>query len=336
MFTSFICAQIKIEEGEINGAKYYVAVPEQWNNKLVVLAHGLRPDDAPLDATFSVANSFYKDLLDEGWMIASSSYRRSGLIVRDAVKDIDALKKHIVSTHSKPDKTFIIGTSMGGAIAVYIAENRSIEEYNGVLGIGPAIFCIENENPYEYSYSPNMPTLFVSNQNELTSPQGYTEKAQSGTFTPAIWYVKRDGHCNITDDEQAVAFNGLLAYSQTGTVVKTRDLTIEVESSKSQAVMKGDTSYAKVSTVHPSYGNVTTTFVQSDLTQLGILLQSYFHVGFNQNKFRVYLGTAYSDVKKGEWIAFYTAEGYLQVARNFDNAAKALECTKDDLIYICK
>ena len=81
---------------------------------------------------------------------------------------------------------------------------------------------------------------------------------------------------------------------------------------------------------------IYTQFVSADLQQLGITVDSYFVVGKGDKAFKVQLGRTYSDVPRGHWVAFITAEGTLTVARNFENASRTLTCKPGDRIFIAK
>ena len=41
-------------------------------------------------------------LLNEGWMVATTSYRRNGIIIADAIDDLDALRAFIADTYGEP------------------------------------------------------------------------------------------------------------------------------------------------------------------------------------------------------------------------------------------
>ena len=90
----------------------------------------------------------------------------------------------------------------------------------------------------------------------------------------------------------------------------------------------------KVEAVAPSYGNVDTSFSTGDLATLGVKRGDTFQVGFAGKRFDVYLGDTYSDVPKGDWVAFITAKGKLRIARNLDDAATALGVKKGDTITL--
>ena len=77
-----------VERAELKGSKIMIAKPVPWNGNALILAHGLRTENLPLTADFSMDDPFARTLLDEGWLIASTSYRRNGLIIDEAVEDI--------------------------------------------------------------------------------------------------------------------------------------------------------------------------------------------------------------------------------------------------------
>ena len=63
-----------------------------------------------------------RTLLDEGWLVATTSYRRNGPIVADAMADLDALRAHIAATLGEPQRVLLAGDSMGGLIVTLMAE----------------------------------------------------------------------------------------------------------------------------------------------------------------------------------------------------------------------
>ena len=60
--------------------------------------------------------------MKQGWIVAMSSYRREGLIVADAIKDVNNLRNLICNQRGYPYWVILEGRSMGGAISTYIAE----------------------------------------------------------------------------------------------------------------------------------------------------------------------------------------------------------------------
>ncbi len=164
----------KIETGMLGGALYKIAIPKEWNRKLIIHAHGGRPEKAPLSADFKISGTYSEALLEEGWMIAETSYRRNGVFVQDGVEDVRALYEFIAKHHSKPLNAYIIGASMGGKIALRIAEEER-HQFDGILAIGAALLCEDNDismcedksNLDKLKFQPNIPILFYSNINEI-------------------------------------------------------------------------------------------------------------------------------------------------------------------------
>ncbi|HKI73327.1 MAG TPA: SAM hydroxide adenosyltransferase, partial [Pseudomonadales bacterium] len=86
-----------------------------------------------------------------------------------------------------------------------------------------------------------------------------------------------------------------------------------------------------VTAVDPTYGNIDTDIGPERLVALGIKQGDSLVLAFNGKHFDVYVGAAYSDVPKGDWVAFVTSKtGKLRIARNLDNAARTLGISKGD------
>ena len=322
-----------VHTGTLGQSKYVIAVPKHWNGDLLMFAHGLMEEQAPLSANFDAEEPGNKALLNSGWMVAATSYRRNGVIVRDAVEDIDLLRKHIVSLYGRPKRTFVNGWSMGGAIGTMIAETHA-GDYDGVLLVGAVLSLHDKDDPYRMTYRPAMPMLFLTNQSELNSASVYVRHASSGDKPVALWTVKRDGHCNVNDPEVAAAIAALVKCSQTGQIDREKDGTVSMADRPSVAVLRDGHAYGRAGKTSEGYGNIYTSFVMADLARLGVTPRSRFIVGKGDRSFVVMLATTYSDVPRGEWVAFITADGTLEVARNFENAAQTLGCSAGDEIFI--
>ena len=317
-----------VERAELKGSKIMIAKPVPWNGNALILAHGLRTENLPLTADFSMDDPFARTLLDEGWLIASTSYRRNGLIIDEAVDDIRQLVDHVAEKHGKPSRVFVEGGSMGGSIALLIADNPPVG-WAGALCIGPALF-----DSLKFTHKPRVPVVFLCNQNEVTAPREYMAKLADGAVKPALWIVKRDGHCNVNDTERLNAFRALVAYAQKEPVELSKDATVDTATSVSVAVFRDGGAAAKVLAVSPAYGNFNTQFIAGDLDRLGIKKGDRFVVQFGDRKYEVLLGTTYGDVAQGEWVAFFTAEGQLKIARQFASAVELLGCTVGDEILV--
>jgi pimeloyl-ACP methyl ester carboxylesterase len=114
-------------EGEIGpGALYALYFPAEWNGDLVLYAHGYTNPAAPLALPGWPPN--LNDLRDElmalGYGVAWSSYSENGYEVRDGVIRTRQLRGLFTSNFGAPDKTYVMGHSMGGLMSVMVAEKN--------------------------------------------------------------------------------------------------------------------------------------------------------------------------------------------------------------------
>ena len=323
-------------QGELKGSKIFIAIPDDWNKHLLILAHGGAEGRLSLSGDFDYEKKYYKTLLNEGWMIASTSYRRNGIIIYEAIEDIGYLREYVIKTYGKPIRIFIDGHSMGGAIGTLIAENYH-DQYDGLLLIDPALSeSITSRYQLKMNYTPRIPILYLCNQDEAAATQGYLDKLDKNAVIPGFWIVKRDGHVNVNDEEELLAFKAMVDYANQKPITMKRELLIIPSDKPSVAVFKDGGAYSKVIRVHPKYGNIDTELVPSDIEKLGINKGDTFTVHFEKKSFKIYLGITFSDVSKGEWIAFFKEDGLLKIARNHDSAAKLLGCKEGNMVFIKK
>ena len=196
---------------ELKGSKITIAVPQEWNKKVLLIAHGLVPEGAPLIANFYPNPNLYDKLIDEGWMVASTSYRRNGLIIEDGVEDIEFLRQYLVKEFGEPQMVIVQGSSMGGIIGTLIAEAGD-PGYHGVLNMGAALHARDSLANFELRHKPLMPVLFLTNQSEAAAPRKYVETAGANNDLSVFWLVKRDGHVNVNGTEQGNALAALVAF----------------------------------------------------------------------------------------------------------------------------
>ena len=91
---------------------------------------------------------------------------------------------------------------------------------------------------------------------------------------------------------------------------------------------------AIVVSISSDYGNIKTNVGADGIATLGIEQGKSFSIGFNGKEFKVYFGATYSDVPRGDWIAFVTETGTLQLARNYENAGVTIGVAEGDIITI--
>lgn len=116
------------------GAAYAIEVPQNWNGKLVMYAHGYAGTGAALSVTIP---SIRRHLVNSGYAWAASSYTKNYYDVRAGVEDTNALAlefNRIATANSRPlpapTKTYIVGHSMGGHIAAAAIEDETFATAN--------------------------------------------------------------------------------------------------------------------------------------------------------------------------------------------------------------
>ncbi|MDI6100998.1 prolyl oligopeptidase family serine peptidase [Actinoplanes sp. NEAU-A12] len=127
----------RVHTGVRAGAAYRIEVPQRWNGRLVVYAHGYRGTGATVYVSNPELRQHY---ISRGYAWAASSYATNGYDVGQGVRDTHALIDVFRQvTGRTARKVYVSGASMGGHItAVAIEEHpRSFTgamPYCGVLG----------------------------------------------------------------------------------------------------------------------------------------------------------------------------------------------------------
>lgn len=126
----------RTHRGFIDGAEYLVKVPHDWNGTLVLFSHGYYPEAYPPPPGFimlSTAEQSADWLLDHGYALAASNFRGvTGVTVEPALRDQIRLLDWFEDNVGHPRRTIASGMSMGGLIAVRLAE-RNPHRFDGVL-----------------------------------------------------------------------------------------------------------------------------------------------------------------------------------------------------------
>jgi pimeloyl-ACP methyl ester carboxylesterase len=130
--------QVRTYTGEIDGAAYRVQVPTRWNGILVLYSHGdygaayIPPPDQ-----INLANrpATAQWLIQHGYALAASNYRTpSFYAVKEALSDQVALLDWFGAHIGTPRRTISAGGSMGGLIAILLAE-RNPQRFDGVVAM---------------------------------------------------------------------------------------------------------------------------------------------------------------------------------------------------------
>lgn len=148
---------VRTVEGETGpGAIYAIAVPDEWNGRLVLYSHGYRDPESPIDLRNQDNLDLLRErLVAEGYAIAYSSYSQNGFAVKDGMQRTQQLRGIFTSYFGTPTETLLMGHSLGGLIALGLAEQFP-QHYAGAL-----VMCgIAGGSAAEVNYIANVRVLF--------------------------------------------------------------------------------------------------------------------------------------------------------------------------------
>ncbi|MCS6622560.1 hypothetical protein N0B44_06540 [Roseibacterium beibuensis] len=123
---------------DANGAWYVIAMPADWNRRLIVHAHG-GPRMSEPEAGDSLEDlDRFSVMVRQGYAWIGSTYRRGGYGVRMAAEDTDNSRKIFWSRFGRPERTILHGQSWGGNVAAKASELYALDvdgarNYDGVL-----------------------------------------------------------------------------------------------------------------------------------------------------------------------------------------------------------
>ena len=115
-----------------------------------------------------------------------------------------------------------------------------------------------------------------------------------------------------------------------------RPAPVEPASAPAATVFKDGGAYGTVTRVELPFGNLDTSFVESDVRSIGIAPGDTFHVRCRDKAVDIVLGSNFGDVPRGEWVAVFSLQDTLRIARNFASAAEASGCKAGDSLFISK
>lgn len=115
------------------GSTYQILVPPNWNGDLAIYAHGFVDPDAA-DPLTPNEEALVAALATTGHAVALSSFSEQGLAVKDGAQRTKQLRGVFVSRVGRPERTYLVGGSLGGLIGVNLAE-RFPQHYDGALAL---------------------------------------------------------------------------------------------------------------------------------------------------------------------------------------------------------
>eukprot|EP01080_Neovahlkampfia_damariscottae_P008319 gene8319-143_t len=325
---------ISIIDDEIEGAKVRIAIPRIWNKGLLIHCHGHRREGIPLMADLNIEEESFSKFLNEGWIVSMTSYRREGVIVKDACFDVNNLRQYVSTKFGEPEVTLLEGRSMGGCIATHLAE-RFPFLYQGAVAIGAALGTNDKKDYYSFQYNPQFPIIFLTNLSETGAIENYIEKCdkqnEDHIVLPALWTISREGHNLVTEDERYNAINHLAYWIKFQTFITCRfiDQTIHKSNPKKQTNFhqdhpdssikfeegnKSGTGKVKGITIQRS---IIIDFQESDMKKLGWFQGKWFELNGKIKKEKVYYGSyPFAGVPFDSLISYHEPNnGYLIVCR---------------------
>jgi len=171
--------------GTLNGAKYEIKLPKQWNGTLLIYSHGYRyaqPAPPAFEPVETSAQSASDDqtaqaLLSQGYALAGSSYKTNGWAVADGVAAAEDVHAFFQENVGQPYRTLVWGDSLGGLITQTIAEKDSAWVDGAAPLCGALAGVVPNMNlALDVSYA--VKTL-VDPQLELTGYASYDEAVKN-------------------------------------------------------------------------------------------------------------------------------------------------------------
>lgn len=336
---SVLAAEVVLTESVLDsGATVRLAQPEDWNGSVALLAHGYMPEDYPLYAYFGLEDEPHKTLLAKGWAVASSSFRRNGIIIGDAMTDMKELLDWVVSETGELDKTILVGGSMGGAITARLLEAHP-GVFAGAMIMSNGIYSQEEGKPLDaIQHEPGVPVLLLTNIDEVDVPQAYATVVEAqGGVAPLLLVVGREGHMAYNEVEYVTAVENLLTWIDTSERPSLdSDVTADPEEPASTAQFSGSSAASEIVRIDPVYGNFVSALTPSDMAKLGIAVGDSFTVDIADRSFPVKFGTTYSDVPVGDWVAFVNQNKRLLFCINFGQAARVLGLEIGDELTVTK
>lgn len=117
---------------DVRGAWFWIAVPANWNQVLVLHAHGGPELGEPRAERSAQDMQRWAVMVRQGYAWAASTYRQGGVAVRAAAQDTETLRQIFTQVVAHPRVTILHGQSWGASVAARAAEAYP-DSYDGVL-----------------------------------------------------------------------------------------------------------------------------------------------------------------------------------------------------------
>jgi len=120
------------------GAFYLIALPKDWNGRLVLHSHGGPFLGAPTAQRVAEDLQRWSIMPRAGYAWAASSFRQGGVAVTAAAEDTERLRRLFVQHVGQPQLTILHGQSWGASVAakgaeLFTRDAQGRKPYDGVL-----------------------------------------------------------------------------------------------------------------------------------------------------------------------------------------------------------
>jgi alpha-beta hydrolase superfamily lysophospholipase len=115
------------------GARYWIAIPKDWNRVLVLHAHGGPELGVPRLERSAEDLKRWAVTVKAGYAWAGSTYRRGGYGVTMAAQDTERLRQLFNENFGVPQRTLLHGQSYGAGVAAKGLEMYGRSSYDGAL-----------------------------------------------------------------------------------------------------------------------------------------------------------------------------------------------------------
>jgi len=179
-------------QGVLDGARYVIVVPPEWNGGLVMFAHGYQGEGSGGGVAFPEPLDNY--LTKHGYAWASSGYRSKGYRPDLFLLDVLALRTQFIARFGQPRWTIIHGQSMGGHVAIASLELHPEVYQGGLIECG----IVDGVGLVDWLYAYTAAAEYFSGQPLLNTPRPEFDKLANVEFpklmgTPG-YYTERGQH----------------------------------------------------------------------------------------------------------------------------------------------
>jgi outer membrane protein assembly factor BamB/pimeloyl-ACP methyl ester carboxylesterase len=158
--------------GTLGGGDYALRIPDLWNGMLIIYCRGWSPILPPASDNLAYFNATVSEVVNQGYAIAGSNYGVAGFCIQAGVNSSYELTNFVVSTYNVTGKVFLLGYSMGGAVALLLLEKYP-DLYSGVLDVYGVKDLKEEYNVTMFSSSIEVET----GGTPTTQPEAYEDRS---------------------------------------------------------------------------------------------------------------------------------------------------------------